>query len=61
MPLTVREMIALLEKDGWYFVTQVGSHRKYRHASKIGSVTVAGNLATTCPSGLSNPSSSRQV
>jgi predicted RNA binding protein YcfA (HicA-like mRNA interferase family) len=38
----VRDVIRLIEKDGWRFERQRGSHRIYRHPSKPGSVTVAG-------------------
>lgn len=41
--MKVREVIRLLERDGWYQVTQRGSHRQFRHPSKPGRVTVAGN------------------
>jgi predicted RNA binding protein YcfA (HicA-like mRNA interferase family) len=40
----VREVIRLLERDGWHLERQSGSHRQYRHATKPGTVTVAGNL-----------------
>jgi predicted RNA binding protein YcfA (HicA-like mRNA interferase family) len=40
----VREVIRLLEQDGWVLDRQKGSHRQYRHATKPGTVTVAGNL-----------------
>ena len=40
----VREVIKLLEQDGWRLDRQSGSHRQYRHPSKAGTVTVAGNL-----------------
>jgi len=29
-----------LNKDGWYIVHQKGSHRKFKHPTKKGSVTV---------------------
>jgi len=29
--LTARNLIAALERDGFYFVRQVGSHQRYRH------------------------------
>lgn len=31
MPTTAREMIKLLEKNGFKFVSSNGSHRKYRN------------------------------
>ncbi|MGH9585217.1 MAG: type II toxin-antitoxin system HicA family toxin [Bryobacteraceae bacterium] len=30
--LTARELIAALTRDGFSFVRQAGSHRRYRHA-----------------------------
>ncbi len=41
--MKVREMIRLLEGNGWHQVSQRGSHRQFRHPSKPGRVTVAGN------------------
>jgi predicted RNA binding protein YcfA (HicA-like mRNA interferase family) len=38
----VREIIRLIEEDGWYLVATRGSHRQYSHPSKPGRVTVAG-------------------
>ena len=35
-----RELIRALEKDGWYEVDQVGSHRQFKHPEKKGRVTV---------------------
>lgn len=36
-----RIVIAKLKDDGWFEVTQVGSHKQFRHAKKPGRVTVA--------------------
>jgi predicted RNA binding protein YcfA (HicA-like mRNA interferase family) len=30
--LTARELISALQRDGFYFVRQTGSHRRYAHA-----------------------------
>jgi predicted RNA binding protein YcfA (HicA-like mRNA interferase family) len=38
----VRDVIRLIETDGWRFERQRGSHRIYRHPTKPGTVTVAG-------------------
>jgi predicted RNA binding protein YcfA (HicA-like mRNA interferase family) len=38
--LTSREVIAIIEADGWVQVNQVGSHKQYRHPTKPGRVTV---------------------
>jgi len=35
-----REVIKMLLGDGWYFVGQEGSHRHYKHPSKVGKATV---------------------
>lgn len=35
-----REVIKILEEDGWYLVNTVGSHRQYKHPTKKGRVTV---------------------
>ena len=40
----VREMIRVLERDGWRQVRQRGSHRQFHHPTKPGTVTVAGHL-----------------
>ena len=37
---TAREIIKLLEKDGWYEVSQNGSHKKFQHDAKTGIVVV---------------------
>jgi predicted RNA binding protein YcfA (HicA-like mRNA interferase family) len=38
----VREIVAMLESDGWYVVTFRGSHRQFKHVTKGGRVTLAG-------------------
>ena len=38
----VREVVKLLEDDGWSVVRQRGSHRQFKHPSKPGLVTIAG-------------------
>ena len=42
--MKVREVIKLIEADGWYLVRMKGSHRQYKHPTKPGRVTIAGNL-----------------
>lgn len=42
MPLKVRDVIRLLERDGWFVVRTTGSHRQYHHPIKPGTVTIAG-------------------
>ena len=41
----VREMIRLVEQDGWYHVRTRGSHRQFKHAAKRGVVTIAGKMS----------------
>jgi predicted RNA binding protein YcfA (HicA-like mRNA interferase family) len=50
----VRELIALLEADGWFHVRTKGSHRQFRHDSKPGTVTVAGKASLDVPPGTLN-------
>jgi len=40
--MKVRDIIKLIEGDGWYRVDIRGSHRQYKHTKKIGRVTIAG-------------------
>ena len=35
-----RDVIKQLQKDGWYEVNRVGSHKQFKHATKKGRVTV---------------------
>lgn len=41
----VREVIKLLEADGWYLVTIRGDHRQFKHPVKKGRVTVNKKLS----------------
>ena len=41
--MKVKEIIKLIEKDGWTLSRTKGSHRQYRHPEKIGGVTIAGH------------------
>jgi predicted RNA binding protein YcfA (HicA-like mRNA interferase family) len=40
--MKVREAIRMIEEDGWFIVATRGSHRQYKHANKLGRVTIAG-------------------
>ncbi len=42
--MKVRDIIKMIEDDGWYIVATRGSHRQYKHPTKLGRVTIAGNL-----------------
>lgn len=54
MPMKVKELIALLEADGWFLVRTKGSHRQYRHRNKAGTVTVSGKSSVEVPIGTLN-------
>jgi predicted RNA binding protein YcfA (HicA-like mRNA interferase family) len=56
MPLKVKEMIRLLEQDGWSLVAFRGSHRQYKHKVKKGRVTVPGKLSKDL-----NPDTEREI
>lgn len=40
--MRVKEIIKLIEENGWFQVRQKGSHRQFNHHTKRGTVTVAG-------------------
>lgn len=46
-----REVLKLLEADGWEVVQQEGSHRQFKHPTKKGRVTVAGKPGHDVPKG----------
>ena len=41
--MKIRDVIKLIEADGWYVVATRGSHRQYKHPTKPGRVTIAGH------------------
>ena len=40
--MKLRDILRLLDDDGWYLARTRGSHRQYKHPTKPGLVTVAG-------------------
>ena len=40
--MKVRDIIKQILEDGWYLVRTRGSHRQYKHPTKLGLVTVPG-------------------
>jgi predicted RNA binding protein YcfA (HicA-like mRNA interferase family) len=52
--MKVREVITLIEADGWYVARQKGSHIQYKHGTKKGLVTVAGHPSDDLPPGTLN-------
>lgn len=51
MPMKVKELVALIEADGWFQVRQRGSHRQYHHQLKPGTVTISGKPSVEVPPG----------
>ncbi len=49
--MKVRDVLKLIEQDGWYLVRTAGSHRHYKHPSKSGIVTVPGQFGKDMPEG----------
>jgi len=47
----IRDLIKLLEADGWQQVRMRGSHRQFQHPEKKGTVTVAGKPGADIPPG----------
>lgn len=39
--MQAREVIKIIEADGWYLIRQRGSHKQYKHPTKHGLVTIA--------------------
>lgn len=52
--MTVRDMLRMLEADGWRLVVTHGSHRQLKHPTKTGRVTVAGRPSEDLPPGTLN-------
>jgi predicted RNA binding protein YcfA (HicA-like mRNA interferase family) len=50
----VKELIRLLEDDGWFLVRVRSSHRQFHHPTKPGTVTVAGKPSVDIPPGTLN-------
>ena len=52
--MKVREIIRMVEQDGWRLVATRGSHRQYRHDQKPGRVTIAGKPSDDVATGTLN-------
>jgi predicted RNA binding protein YcfA (HicA-like mRNA interferase family) len=50
----VRDVIKLVEDDGWRLVRATGSHKQYHHPSKRGTVTIAGHAGQDMAAGTYN-------
>ena len=49
--MKVRELIKMLQRNGWVQVRARGSHRQFTHPVKPGTVTVAGKAGVDVPPG----------
>jgi predicted RNA binding protein YcfA (HicA-like mRNA interferase family) len=49
--MKIKDLIVLIEADGWQLVRQKGSHRQFHHPIKPGTVTVAGKPSVDVPPG----------
>jgi predicted RNA binding protein YcfA (HicA-like mRNA interferase family) len=47
----VRDVIRLIEGDGWQKVVTEGSHRQYKHLTKPGRITISGHPGDEMPKG----------
>ena len=52
--MKIRDLIKLLEKDGWYLAVTKGSHRQFKHPTKPGRVTIAGSANDDLAAGTLN-------
>jgi predicted RNA binding protein YcfA (HicA-like mRNA interferase family) len=41
--MKIRDIIKIIQADGWVIVHQKGSHRQYKHPDKKGRITIAGH------------------
>ena len=49
--MKVKELIEIIESDGWFLIRTKGSHRQFKHPTKNGTVTIAGKLSVDMPKG----------
>lgn len=52
--MKVKQLIDIIEKDGWYLVRTRGSHRQFHHPTKPGTVTISGKESIDIPVGTIN-------
>ena len=52
--MKVKQIIKIIEQDGWYLARTKGSHCQYKHQTKIGLVTVPGKLSDELAPGTLN-------
>jgi len=52
--MKIRDIIKMIEEDGWYLVRTRGSHQQYKHPIKSGLVTIAGKPSDDLATGTLN-------
>ena len=52
--MTYKQLIKLIQKDGWDLVKTKGSHRQFKHPTKKGKVTIPGKSGVDVPKGILN-------
>ena len=52
--MKVREIIRMLEHEGWRLARSKGSHRHFKHPLQPGTVTVSGKESVDIPPGTLN-------
>jgi predicted RNA binding protein YcfA (HicA-like mRNA interferase family) len=50
----VRDVIKMIQEDGWLMVRTKGSHRQFKHKTKPGLVTIAGKTSAELAPGTLN-------
>ncbi len=49
--MKIKEVIKLVEQDGWFWKRTNGSHRIYKHPLKLGTIVIAHHGAKDVPEG----------
>jgi predicted RNA binding protein YcfA (HicA-like mRNA interferase family) len=49
-----RDILKMIERDGWRLVSQEGSHRQFKHPVKRGRLTIAGHPSKDADRGTLN-------
>lgn len=52
--MKVRDVVRMLEKDGWSVIRTKGSHRQFKHKTKKNLVTIAGKPSAELAPGTLN-------
>lgn len=52
--MKIRDIIKIIEEDGWYLARTRGSHQQYKHPTKSGLVTIAGKPGDDLATGTLN-------